>query len=535
MPPFFLRLKARLPALLRSPSNALILRCGRLRVVKKESRRKTTQSDTSMGFDFDSETRRQLGYRLIDRIDEYFSGLAQRPVQLPEEQRTFADLVDSLPELGDDAGKVLDNLCAEMVAQGLHVPSANYFGLMNPTPTYMAVLAEALVAALNPQLASLARSQLAARIERETVRWIGERVGWDGPFDGTFSSGGNEANFSALAMALATHFPQTVEDGLAAAGAMPVLYTSEEAHHSLDKSAGLLGLGRKALRRIPVNANVQMDSQQLETEIARDKAAGLAPFCVVATAGTTNSGAIDDLVKLAEICKRHQLWLHVDGAYGAAAIFSDQHRDLVRGIELADSITIDPHKWLAMPFAAGVVLTSHPKALQQAFATSTPYMPKKTGAEPLLDNFQVSTQWSRRMNSLKLWLTLQVHGRQAYEELIDRQLKLAAFFANWVRGSEQFEMAAPQVLPIVNFRVKMPGATEEERLAAQEAIVHEVTRDGRRWISTTLVNGQPVIRMMVISYLTGHRHLEDLMIALTEAAKKHAGSSVKSPAGKAVP
>jgi glutamate/tyrosine decarboxylase-like PLP-dependent enzyme len=185
-----------------------------------------------------------------------------------------------------------------------------------------------------------------------------------------------------------------------------------------------------------------------------------------------------------------------------------------------------------MPFAAGVVLTSHPESLQQAFATSTPYMPKKSGAAPLLDNFQVSTQWSRRMNSLKLWLTLQVHGRQAYEELIDRQLKLAAFFANWVRSSELFELAAPQVLPIVNFRVKHAGISEDNRRAAHEAIVHDVTRDGRRWISTTLVGGQSVIRIMVISYLTGHRHLEDLMIAVTEAAKKHAGTGFKSQAGK---
>ena len=484
-----------------------------------------------MPFDFDSETRRRLGYKLIDRIDEYFSGLAQRPVQLPEELRAFGDLSDPLPELGEDAATVLDQLCSDMVVEGFHVPSANYFGLMNPTPTYMAVLAEALVAALNPQLASLARSQLAARIERETVRWIGERVGWDRPFDGTFTSGGNEANFSALAMALATHFPKSVDDGLSAIHARPVLYASEEAHHSLDKSAALLGLGRKSLRRIDVNAAAQMDTAKLERQIAQDKTAGFTPFCVVATAGTTNSGAIDDLVKIAEICKRHELWLHIDGAYGAAAIFSDQHCELVRGIELADSVTIDPHKWLAMPFAAGVVLTSHPEALQQAFATSTPYMPKKTGSEPVLDNFQVSTQWSRRMNSLKLWLTLQVHGRQAYEELIDRQLKLAAFFANWVRSSELFELAAPQVLPIVNFRVRRAGITEEDRHAAHEAIVHEVTRDGRRWISTTLVNGQSVIRMMVISYLTAHRHLEDLMIALTEAAKKHVDSSFKSQAG----
>ncbi|HZS27983.1 MAG TPA: pyridoxal-dependent decarboxylase, partial [Candidatus Angelobacter sp.] len=209
------------------------------------------------------------------------------------------------------------------------------------------------------------------------------------------------------------------------------------------------------------------------------------------------------------------------------------------GLERADSITIDPHKWLAMPFAAGVVLTSHPQALKQAFATSTPYMPKPymtttSGVTPALDNFQVSAQWSRRMNSLKLWLTLRVHGRQAYEELIDRQLKLAAFFAEWVRNSGVFELAAPQVLPIVNFRVKLPDATEsdvtkEARRAAHEAIVHEISRDGRRWISTTLVNGQSVIRMMVISYLTAHRHLEDLTIALTQAAQKLPGKSIKAP------
>src|SRR5262249_36514195 len=285
-----------------------------------------------MSFDFDSESRRRLGYKLIDRIDEYFSSLASRPVQQPEGLRNFADLTETLPELGQDAAAVLDDVCAEMITQGFHVPSANYFGLMNPTPAYMAVLAELLVAALNPQLASLARSQLAARIERETVRWIGERVGWDKPFDGSFTSGGNEANFSALAMALATHFPQSVEDGLASIAARPVLYTSAEAHHSLDKSVGLLGLGRKALRRIPVDANVRLDPGKLEDQIARDQAAGFAPLCVAATAGTTNSGAIDDLSTLAEHCRRNKLWLHVDGAYGGAAAFSHPHPQLVRGI-----------------------------------------------------------------------------------------------------------------------------------------------------------------------------------------------------------
>lgn len=403
-----------------------------------------------MGFALDTGARRRLGYKLIDRIDEYFSSLADRPVQLPQELRTFEDLRDSIPEIGDDAGKVLDDVCSELIVQGFHVPSANYFGLMNPTPAYMAVLAEALVAALNPQLATLARSQLASKVERETVRWIGERVGWSSSFDGTFTSGGNEANFSGMALALAAHFPRAIEDGLAAIGRRPLLYTSIEAHHSLDKSAGLLGLGRTALRRVGLNAKLQLDPADLEAQIAEDRAQGHAPFCVIATAGTTNSGTVDDLVAISEICHRHKLWLHVDGAYGAAAIFSNRHRDLVRGLERADSITIDPHKWLAMPFAAGVILTSHPEALGQAFAVSTPYMPK-SGANLPLDNFQVSTQWTRRMNSLKLYLTLRVHGRQAYEDHIDRQLKLAKFFADWIADSEHFELAAPQVLRKLSF------------------------------------------------------------------------------------
>ena len=472
-----------------------------------------------MPFDLDPAARRELGYRLIDYINEFFSSLPDRPVQLPADQRTYGPLHNALPELGEDAGKVLDDIWHEMVDQGFHVPSANYFGLMNPTPTYMGVLAEMLVAALNPQLATLARSQLASKIELETIRWIGERVGWPGDFNGTFTSGGNEANFSGLALALTAKYPESVEDGVASIGAQPTAYASAESHHSLDKSAGLLGIGRKALRRIAVNENLQLDPQALERAIAEDRAAGKKPFCVVATAGTTNSGTVDDLVALSEICRRHNLWLHVDGAYGAAAIFSDRHRGLIRGIERADSLTIDPHKWLAMPFAAGVILTCHPELLQRAFSVAAPYMPKAAGAT-LPDNSRISTQWTRRMNSLKLWLTLRVHGRQAYEDLIHRQLELAHNFAAWVKASDDFELATTPTLPIVIFRLKSASLHAGELSAAHAALAEEVTRDGQRWISETLANGHSVLRIMVISYLTEERHLQCLQAALTGAAAR---------------
>ena len=486
-----------------------------------------------MGFALDSETRRRLGYRLIDHIDRYFESLATRPVQLPEDQRTFGQLTNALPEFGDDAAKVLDDVCSEMIAQGFHVPSANYFGLMNPTPAYMAVLAEAFVAALNPQLATLARSQLASKIEQETIRWIGERVGWNRPFNGTFTSGGNEANFSALALALTAKFPSAVNDGVRSIPGAPVVYASSEAHHSLDKSTGLLGIGRNAVRRIGVTDRIQMNVVQLQSALREDVAAGKLPFCVVATAGTTNSGAIDDLPAIAAFCRAHNLWMHVDGAYGAAAIFSDKHRCLVRGIEDADSITVDPHKWLAMPFAAGVVLTSHPELLKTTFGVTTPYMPKVNTPLPP-ENFAISTQWTRRMNALKLWLTLKVHGREAYEEHIDRQVRLAEWFKQQIEGSSHFKPFAPPMLPIFNLHLKEAMDSEENNAQTLQAIVSDVTRDGQQWISTTLVNGRTVIRVMIISYLTEQRHLEELLERLHEAAQSNSRTQKTSsmPAGR---
>jgi aromatic-L-amino-acid/L-tryptophan decarboxylase len=471
-----------------------------------------------MSFDLTPELRRKLGYKLIDHIDNFYSSLPDRPVQLPGDQRTYGPLDDPMPEDGADPLKVLDEICREMVDQGFHVPAANYFGLMNPTPTYMSFLGEALVAGLNPQLATLARSQLASKIEIETLRWIGERVGWPGSFNGTFTSGGNEANFSGLALALAWKFPDAIEDGVATIGAQPVVYASSESHHSLDKSTGLLGIGRKALRRVTVDERLQMDPGALEAAIESDLRAGRKPFCVVATAGTTSSGIIDDLEVMGTICRRHKLWLHVDGAYGASLIFSDKHRHLIRGIEQADSITIDPHKWLAVPFAAGVILTSQPEILECAFAVYAPYMPKAAAAV-LPDNSRISTQWTRRMNAMKLWLTLRVHGRRAYEEHIDRQMKLALSFADWVNKSEHFELSAPMVVPILNLRLK-GVADAQQRAALHNAIVDEVTRDGLRWISETIVAGESMVRVMVISYLTEERHLAALQEAMVAAAAK---------------
>ena len=238
---------------------------------------------------------------------------------------------------------------------------------------------------------------------------------------------------------------------------------------------------------------------------------------MVATASTTNSGIIDDISAIADLCEREGLWLHLDGAYGAAVTFSDRYRHLVTGIERCDSVTIDPHKWLAVPFVAGIILTRRPQAMQAAFGVTTPYMPKPVPGVPL-DNFKVSMQWTRRMNSLKLWLTLKMHGRAAYQAHIDNQMHLARGFADWVESSDAFELATPQVLPILNLRLKHAG--EGDQLAqAHIELVDRVTHDGRRWISETRVAGRSVIRIMIVSYLTGLPQIEELQRALLDAIK----------------
>jgi glutamate/tyrosine decarboxylase-like PLP-dependent enzyme len=352
-------------------------------------------------------------------------------------------------------------------------------------------------------------------------------VGWESAsaedkFEGTFTSGGNEANFSALSLALHNRFPEVKQAGLASLGARPTIYCSSEAHHSLEKSVILMGLGQDSLRRIPVTESLQMDMAALSVEIDHDLSLGMTPLAVIGTAGTTSSGAIDPLAELAVFCRERGLWFHVDGAYGAALVLSDEYRHLLHGISAADSVTMDPHKWLAMPFAAGIFLTRHPHLLEQTFGVETAYMPRiehqSASGEPLPPDFyRISAQWSRRMNSLKLWLTLKVHGRLGYESLMASQMRLARLLESELMASGDFSLTSPGTLPILNLKLRVP---QELCSDAHRAFVAEVTEDGQYWISTTRVHGEGVIRLMVISYLTEEKNVLELAARMQAAAKK---------------
>jgi len=439
-----------------------------------------------------------------------------------------------LPERGRAAGRVLREAFRYLSRNALHLSSPRYYGLMNPKPAPAAVVGDALASLLNPQLGVEAHAPGAFALEQETHGWFLGALGWRRGV-GQFTSGGSEANLVAMKVALNARLPEVARGGVRAVlrlrsgqvRGQPVFYVSEEAHHSVEKFADLLGLGRKAVRWIPTDDEFAMKPEALAAEIRRDRRAGWRPFCVVATFGTTSSGAMDPIARLARVCRRERLWLHVDGAYGGGLVLSRRHRRLWRGIRLADSLTFDPHKWLAMPFPLGSALVRDPAAASRAFRVQASYVPR---GKQRVENYQLGVQWSRRFLGLKLWLALRVHGRRAFEEHFARQMELGQRFRELLAARPMFATVSESPLPISCFTwCEQPRAVRRgvlvESLTRYErqmnlALVEEMVRRGWAWISATRLRRVQVMRMMVINYDTRERHLRRLVRDLERLARE---------------
>jgi aromatic-L-amino-acid/L-tryptophan decarboxylase len=304
----------------------------------------------------------------------------------------------------------------------VQVTHPRYFGLFNPSVTSASVIADTLVAMYNPQLATWRTSPAANEIERHTLAWLAARFGLPARTSATFTTGGAEANLSAAIVALTRTFPQYGENGLRSVPAAPAIYLTGQAHDSFNKIAHMTGLGRHALRIVATDSDLRMDVADLARRVADDRRSGLAPFMVVGTAGTTAAGVIDPLPDLADFCRSENLWLHVDAAWGGAAVISPRLRCHFAGIEAADSITCDAHKWFSVPMGGGMFFCRHPDSVAAAFRAQTCYMPDKTDA--VVDPYTTSVQWSRRFIGLKLFLALAEHGESGYVEMIEHQARM---------------------------------------------------------------------------------------------------------------
>lgn len=407
---------------------------------------------------------------------------------------------------GQSAPEVLEEVAALLGAGCVQTTHPAYFGPFHPGILPEAAAAALLVAAFNPQLATRDHAKAAHALESRALDWVARAIGWE-EHAGHFTNGGQEANTEVLAAALAQRFPRAREEGLLALERPPVFYLAAEAHHSFDKAAQLLGLGRRAARRVPVGAESTIDVTALQSAIAEDRKAGCEPFFVVATAGTTASGAIDPLGDLADLAARQRMWLHTDAAWGGLALFSPNHRDLLAGIERSDSVTIDAHKTLAVPLGAGMLLTRQRDALEAAFGTQSPYMPGRRTDQP--EPYQTSLPWSRRAIGLPLAVALAVRGAGAYTAAADHLMQLGAILRERLLRAG-FTLHNHTPLPLVCF--DHPRRADRGLSPAQWA--RRSNARGRVWLAPTrLADGTTTLRATIANHRT---QVEDLDLLVEE-------------------
>ena len=373
----------------------------------------------------------------------------------------------------------------------VQVTHPRYFGLFNPSVTLASVVADTLVAMYNPQLATWRTSPAANEIERHTLAWLTEKFGLPATASANFTTGGAEANLSAVIVALTRAFPEYGDAGLRSLPASPTIYLTREAHDSFIKIAHVTGIGRQALRTVAIDRDLEMDVGDLERQVGEDRRKGLAPVMVVGTAGTTAAGAIDPLPNLARFCRQENLWLHVDAAWGGAAILSPRLRGHLAGIGAADSVTCDAHKWFSVPMGAGMFFCRHPDAVGEAFRAHASYMPGRTDAG--VDPYTSSVQWSRRFIGLKLFFALAQQGESGYVEMIEHQARMGDVLR------ESLERAGWRIvnntpLPLVCF-------TRDGLVASK--FLAELYERQIAWMSEVrLGGGEPVLRACVTSFRT---------------------------------
>jgi aromatic-L-amino-acid/L-tryptophan decarboxylase len=430
-----------------------------------------------------------------------------RSYQPPIAEHIRALLDQGLPQSGIGPHAALDEV-SEILDESLAHSRPRFFGYVGSSGLELGVLADALAGSHDINLAASAAA--ADLVERQTLRWVGDLVGYPAAW-GTFTSGGMLSNLTALTAARERAQPGCRIDGCDGRG---VVYASVEAHSSVERAVEVLGLGRRALRPIEIDAARRMRPDALAAAIDRDVAEGLRPVAVVATAGTTLTGAVDPIRAVAEVCAAHGVWLHVDGAYGLPAAATASARHLFDGLELADSAALDGHKWLFVPKACGVLLVRNRADLEAAFSHDAPYIPEiEFGEHPV----EWTLEYSRPFRALKLWLALRAHGAEAFREAIEHDLELARLVADLVRSADDLELMTEPALSIVPFR-HVPSRGDPD--AHNRRLVGALQRDGRVYVTGAVVDGRWCLRPCIVNYRTSADDARALVDVVREVGRR---------------
>jgi glutamate/tyrosine decarboxylase-like PLP-dependent enzyme len=455
---------------------------------------------------------RALGRAAVDLVAVYYDTIGERPVLVPTTSRALRDLLDEpLPQAGTDFETLLKTLDDVIARYSRHSAHPRFFGYVSSPGTPVTSVGSMLAAALNINVTCWRSGPAATDLEHLTIDWMKEILGYPAQAGGLLVSGGSMANFAALAAARSAKAPgNVVRDGMAAAGRM-CAYVSSEGHFSISKAAGMLGIGESNVRAVAANARMEIDMADLERVVRQDLAAGHRPFCVAANAGTTATGAFDPIGELADFARRYDLWLHVDAAYGGFAALAPSARHLFARIGEADSVALDPHKWLYLPVGCGCVLYRDPSTAHAAFSHAADYT-RAIGLErdEAFAFWDYGPELSRPFRALDLWLLLKYAGAARLAEAVEQNIACARYFGELVTASGDCELLAPVGLSIFCFRYAPPGY-EGDLNALNERILVKLQRAGSSYLSNAMVNGKFALRGCVLNYRTTKRDMEILL------------------------
>ena len=458
---------------------------------------------------------RALGHRMVDDLMTYLEHIGDRPVWQKPSDAALASYRAPLPRTATSPERIYDEYLEHVLPYILGNGHPRFWGWVTGTGTPLGALADLLASGSNVHAAF--GDQAATHIERQVIGWFTALFGLPAGAGGLLVSSGSTANLTGLTAARDAMLPELIDDGTASAGAPCVVYASDQVHNSVDKAVAILGLGRRNLRRVETDTDYRIVPAALERAIADDRASGRRPICIVATAGTVNTGAVDDLEALGAIARREGLWLHVDGAFGASLIVSARLRHLLRGIEHADSIAFDFHKWFYVPYDVGCVVVRDEARLRGSFSPPASYLAAldRGIAGGGVAYGGLGPDLSRRFRALKVWMSLKEHGADRYGEQIEQNVDQAHYLASLIERHPELELAAPVPLNVVCFRYVPRDQTRADRdgNAVNREILMRLQEQGIAAPSSTVLDGRFAIRAAI----TNHRSTRADFDALVEA------------------
>jgi aromatic-L-amino-acid decarboxylase len=482
-------------------------------------------SPRQSSLDISPEELRELSSRVNELVLEYFSEVSDLPV-FPE---TFAG--DTLEQVGATLpveGEPIEDLvndCRTIIKRSRHNGHPRFFGYVASPATPAGAFADLIASALNSNVTSWRSGPSATEVERTVVRWLGSLIGYDEDARGLLTSGGSMANMTALLIAQRVKTGREAgRRGLWQSEAPMTLYASEQVHMSIPKAADMLGFGRDQVRLIECDDQFRLNVKHLRERINADIEAGAKPFCIVGSAGTTNTGAVDPLSEIADVAKEFGLWFHVDGAYGAPAALDESKQVLFVGLERADSISLDPHKWLYVPLDCGCLLFRDETKARVAFGDEDADYIKvlEQDADESFAFWNYGPELSRRFRALKIWLTLRYYGARRIAAAITEDNVLARYLAELVEQAEDFELLAKPQLSICCFRYLPRGVTSQEKEAElnrlNEKIMYAVQRGGRAYLSSATIHGKFALRACITNFRTTRADIEQTLEIIRDAA-----------------